>query len=247
MKLLVIGDIHLQHLKAEKICKAYPSHKKIFVGDYFDDFNDSALDNSNAAIWLKNSLQQPDRVHLMGNHDFHYWQWHAEGRSKLYCSGFSWAKFDAINNILSSEDWDKLKYFHSERGWWFSHAGITEQWFSHPVHGLTEDVIEYTLKKNIEDAKAGIFPQAIWSADFFRGGENRKGGIVWNDWRNLDLIPKVKQVVGHTPLREITTKIDYSLSMPGAINVNVDCQLREVLEINEKGEIDILNTSDIFS
>jgi hypothetical protein len=35
--------------------------------------------------------------------------------------------------------------------------------------------------------------------------------------------------------------------MPGAINVNVDCQLREVLEINEKGEIDILNTSDIFS
>ena len=40
MKLLVIGDIHNRWQKAEKICEKFPNHKKIFIGDYFDDFGD---------------------------------------------------------------------------------------------------------------------------------------------------------------------------------------------------------------
>ena len=227
--ILVIGDVHLKHRIAERIVERFPDHTKIFLGDYFDDFGDSAQDNIDTARWLQRSLEDPLRIHLMGNHDFHYWQWSPD--NKLYCSGFTWAKFDAINSVLTTKDWDGLRYTHHEAGWWFVHAGLTLDWFAHPILGITPRGVEQIIQRDIEGVHAGIFPQAIWSADFYRGGRNRRGGCVWNDWRNLDSIPGVRQVVGHTPHDVIMCKYGED----GLVDrICADCHLNEVLLIEDQ-------------
>jgi metallophosphoesterase superfamily enzyme len=128
MNILVIPDIHTHHEKAERICQKYKDHKIVFIGDYFDQFNDSVEDNMFTAEWLKESLGKQNRIHLRGNHDEHY-----DPRVSSICSGYSNQKKAGINKVLSIEDWDKLKYFHFENKWLFSHAGVNQYWFGNPV------------------------------------------------------------------------------------------------------------------
>ena len=195
MNIIVIPDIHTKYDKAERIIKKYnSSHRFVFVGDYFDQFNDDT----------------------------------------------------GINAVLSIDDWNKLKYFHIENGWYFSHAGITEHWFKHPVSNIIKpEYVNKVISDSIENLKIGKLENAIWSSDFFRGGKNKKGGILWNDWRNMDLIVGIKQVVGHTPINRIMSIAD---NVMNSHIINVDCSssgiyMSEVLEINRSGQTKILDTS----
>lgn len=242
MKLLVIGDIHTKEEKAERICEKYKDHKIIFIGDYFDDFGDTPVKNSFTAAWLKESLSNPNRVHLKGNHDEHY-----SPQVNCMCSGFSRAKKEEINKVLTLEDWDKLKYFHHENGWWFSHAGITKYWFGHPMkEKITEERVQKVIDEAIVKQRLDDPDNAIWAPDEYRGGFSPVGGILWCDWRKLDLISDFKQVVGHTPLKHITRIKDEVMKSE---IINVDCSasthLGEVLEIDENGTATVINTSYI--
>ena len=234
MKLLIIGDVHNKIGYAERICEQFPDHKKIFVGDYFDDFGDTPWSAQRTAEWLKESLTKPDRVHLFGNHDYPYYINGLNRPLKLVCSGFSLAKLQEIQKILTLEDWKLLKYYHYENGWYFSHAGFTQQWWGHPMTGdLSVSRIESVLEECELLIDSNREPDPLWAADFFRGGRNHKGGLLWNDWRNLDYIPNVWQVVGHTPNNHISVREDPVIN---AKKILVDCGLDEVLEIKENGE-----------
>lgn len=240
MKLLVIGDIHTHYEKAERIIKKFNDYKIIFVGDYFDQFNDTVVDNECTAEWLKSSLENPNRIHLKGNHDEHY-----DPRVNIFCSGYTGDKKKAINNVLSIEDWNKLKYFHFENNWWFSHAGITNHWFSHPLKNTIDfNSVEKVIDDAITRQRIGDVHNAIWASDNFRGGPHPKGGILWCDWRNLDLIPNFNQVVGHTPVHKIISIHDEVIR---SRIINVDCSaityMGEVLEIDEKGSVKVIDTS----
>ncbi len=68
-KLIIIPDLHNDYFTAEKIIKKENRDKVLFLGDYFDDFYDTLEDADNTAKWLTKSLQQKNRVHLIGNHD----------------------------------------------------------------------------------------------------------------------------------------------------------------------------------
>jgi hypothetical protein len=233
MNLLIVGDIHHRIDRAEYICKKFPDHKKIFIGDYFDDFNDTLSDAQRTAFWLKESLNKEDRVHLFGNHDFPYYVNSSDGPLKVFCSGFSRGKLAVIERILSPEDWGKLKYFHHENGWFFSHAGFTQHWWADPLSGeVTLDRINTVLEESLIQLKSGQEPDAIWAADFFRGGRHRYGGILWNDWNNLAHIPNFWQVVGHTPNNHISVREDPLINSK---KIRIDCFLKEVLEIDESG------------
>ena len=124
MKTLVIGDIHQKIDQVEKIISDW-TDQIIFIGDYFDDFNDTVEDARRTAQWLKQSLQRPNRVHLMGNHDYNY---RIRPPGAYYCTGFTLEKYEAINLELSISDWKMIKYFHHEKDdtttYWFSHAGL---------------------------------------------------------------------------------------------------------------------------
>lgn len=227
-KILVIGDVH-QKLNRLNLALENWQDKIIFLGDYFDDFQDSPKDAEKTAKWLKESLTIPNRIHLIGNHDFHYM---IRPKGITYCSGFSPEKYDAINNILKPEDWNKLKFFHHEKEiYWFSHAGISYKWFSHPVHGVTLRGIEEVISKAQIDIEGQIYNSsnffALWGADFYRGGRFDKGGLLWCDWRNIDFFKGITQIVGHTPREEVKCS-----KRKGGTNINIDTHLTQVLELD---------------
>lgn len=232
MKTIVIPDIHNDWETAEKIASFFSDRLIIFIGDYFDNFHDTPEQAAETAIWLKESLYKKNRIHLKGNHDECY-----DPRYQLWCSGFTREKKQTINKILSIEDWERLEYFYAQGDWWYSHAGVTEYWFASPYKGINAQIVSENIRealklRTINNSK----DDCIWAADFYRGGCSNVGGILWCDWRSLTIIPGVKQVVGHTPIKNIEFREDSN----GAI-INVDCSAKQnarfhqLLEIDESG------------
>jgi hypothetical protein len=251
-KILVIGDIHNHWVMAESIASKYDAtHTIVFVGDYYDDFGDSAIDADQTARWLKESLSKPNRVHLMGNHDINYAYFNIRPGSNLgnqiyNCSGYSPAKDDAINRIMSNEDWDKIKFAHKENGFWFSHAGFHPFWFASPPYGMDDEVINIKLKKIQKAINDREFSNELAAAGKCRGGIHRVGGLLWRDhnqetytgsyWNDQS---GIKQVSGHTPMRK---GIDIEEVRNGGLCIDIDCGLSQVLEILEDGTYNIIDT-----
>jgi hypothetical protein len=242
-KLLVIPDIHTHYQKAERIIeKFYKTHKLIFLGDYFDQFGDTPEVNADTAQWLKTTMNSyPDWIYLYGNHCVHY-----HPNFSIMCSGFSTKKKIAINEVLSIEDWNKLKYFHFENGYWFSHAGITKYWFQHPLkEGINIDNVQRIIDDSVEKLKIrDSTDNSIWAASHKRGGISPVGSILWEDWKDLELIKGFRQVVGHTPIHRITT-IEDENTKSSITNVDTSgsrVYMSELLEIDENGKRNIIDT-----
>jgi len=110
--ILVIPDIHNRVEIAEKILRAHEQDVDyaVLLGDYFDDFFDTVGDAADTAAWLKDSLQNPKRAHLIGNHDINY----MKPDNGQRCAGFTEGKKNIINSILTPEDWAMLKWFYHE-------------------------------------------------------------------------------------------------------------------------------------
>jgi hypothetical protein len=249
MNIIVIGDIHNHWVQAEEIACLYDkTHRVVFVGDYFDDFGDTAIDADQTARWLKESLDKPNRIHLMGNHDINYsylnYMVDANGHPQnIYnCSGYDMKKDDAINRIMTNSDWNKIKLAHFENGFWFSHAGFHPNWFEHPIKGMGNEVILEKLDKANHDYYDRVWNETIGAVGRCRGGMQKFGGILWlDDQRESTLISNFKQVYGHTPTMgsiSIWKDEDFKKS----VNINVDCGLMQVLEIGEDGTFSTIDT-----
>jgi len=234
-KLLIIPDIHTHFAKVERIiAKFSKTHKFIFLGDYFDQFGDTPELNAATASWLKQTMNKfPDWVYLFGNHDVHY-----HPQFTCMCSGFSTSKKTAINQELTIEDWNKLKFFHAENNHWFSHAGLTKYWFQHPIKdGISEENVNDIIADAVISLQNGNYNNAIWASSPSRGGNSIVGGIVWQDWRDMELIPNFHQVVGHTPLKKTATISD---NVVNSSITNLDSSaggvyFADLLEIDENG------------
>jgi hypothetical protein len=253
MKIIAIGDVH-NHIKAaEAIAQKYEdTHKIIFTGDYFDDFGDNAEVARKTAIWLKSSITKPNRIHLLGNHDLSYHtrcEFVENGRvMKMYiCSGYTEAKDGMITEILGTEEWDKLKLHHFENGWHFTHAGMCEDWFEHPVLGMTDETILETIKVLDGNLINREYSAIIGGAGRCRGGMYWKGGITWHDHqREAQPVRDIFQIYGHTPCyisghTPRFTGID-EFTDAGGINICIDCGLSQVLEIHEDGTYNKIDT-----
>lgn len=248
--IIVIGDIHNHWAEAEAIASQYDeTHTIVFTGDYFDDFGDTAEDATQTARWLKQSLSKPNRVHLMGNHDINYSVYNAGTTSSgmpknIYvCSGYALAKDAAINRILDQEDWDKIKLYHYEHGFLFTHAGIHPYLFEHPIKGVDIDYVKEKLDKATFDYHNRTWNDVIGAAGRCRGGDHKAGGILWCDYfREARLISKIRQVFGHTPTT-VEGQGGIEIDEEGtAVNINIDCGLCEVLEIHSNGGYNIRQT-----
>ena len=242
MNLIVIGDVH-NHIQAAESIAQQHSHSNtiIFVGDYFDDFGDTAKDARDTAMWLKYSIHQPNRIHLLGNHDLSYHPICSTISASLYrCVGYSEAKDKAIAEILTPEDWEKMKLYHFENGWHFTHAGIHPKWFEHPVLGITDETIQESMKK-VESDFNNREPNSILGAiGKCRGGMSSVGGIMWHD-HNQESQPSknIYQIYGHTPL-SMGVDIHHA---SGGTNVCVDTGLSQVLEVESKYRIKPIQTT----
>jgi len=202
MKTLIISDLHLRHNIAEEIIDSVEHDQIVFLGDYFDNWHDTPIQNEEAAEWLKISLNEPNRIHLLGNHDHSYYD------MKFACSGHTKDKSYVINKILKEEDWKKLKFYYVIDDWLFSHAGLT-----HPLYKtlcgkyhITSNLLTASLDKavtlldnDIKDFKENPnITHSLIGAGVSRGGYNRHGGITWCDVREFHPIPNVNQVFGHS-------------------------------------------------
>ena len=126
MKYLILPDIHNRWEIAEKIIKSVKPDKTIFLGDYFDDFGDNPHIIADVADWFHHSVNQKDRIHLCGNHDLHYW---FKDNKDMPCSGYEQFKSITINDFVTKQDWEKLKFFYIlDNKWLLSHAGVHPSW-----------------------------------------------------------------------------------------------------------------------
>lgn len=195
MKTLIIPDIHLNVDWAEDVINHEKPDLTIFLGDYFDNFNETQEQNTlRTANWLKKSLYLKNRIHLFGNHDVYY----AYNSESCRNAGFTHVKNVIINSVLSTKDWNQLKWFHVfEMGpkiYICTHAGLSNL----ILNG--DNPIDY-LNQNKKYATSQLIKHDYH--DFWRigptyGGKNLCGGITWCRPNEFFAIPDYHQFFGHT-------------------------------------------------
>lgn len=196
VRILIMPDIHTKFKPAESIIEKECPDKTVFLGDYFDDFHETAEDTHNTAKWLAKSLEQQDRLHLIGNHDLHY----MTGNPEFQCSGFSEFKRCIIDSY--SIPWSKLVTHCYVGDHLCTHAGVSRQFFEeYATTNLEEFMIESTEDlMHIDDVD---YRQKFFQAGISRGGMHKNSGIVWCDYEEFVDIPGVMQIFGHTRGSEV--------------------------------------------
>lgn len=201
-KVLIIPDIHHQYKIAEDIIKRNKPAYTIFLGDYFDDFNDDDVSiTKNTAQWLEKSLQDKTRIHLVGNHDIQY----ISKNPTLKCSGFTRIKQSIIDQ--SNIDWSKLvMYCWIDSSWLCTHAGLSYD-FLLDIKNDNDDNAKKILNYSWDDKNmlklTKEFNHRFFDISQQRGGTADVGGPLWCDYSEFVSIPNVKQIFGHTPDSEI--------------------------------------------
>ena len=196
MRSIVISDLHQRFRWVEPYLASQSYDEVIFMGDYFDNHRDTPEDAAETARWLKESLAKPKRVHLMGNHDV----WYGYGCGYARCGDNTTENKEAIEKILSVDDWEQIGLCHFSQKFLLSHAGIHERWFSHPVHGVYVEYVKRICEMGRKNLLVGN-PDPIFMAGRARGGGygQRPGGITWLDFNHeFKPIEGVNQIVGHT-------------------------------------------------
>ena len=214
---VVIPDIHNRVGAAEAVASRYPDHTKVFLGDYFDDYRDNPCIAKLTADWLRWSVYQPDRIHLMGNHDLPYI------RPTMFttCPGWTRDKYAVVNKVMLEADWARLellRIIQLDRPLILSHAGLTLA----SIHGVAdandvevggrfEHLRELSVADHLEEInmKARNCEQAImggwyhsWLAQGRRMGRPEAAGPFWLDMRDHHPVNGIDQIVGHTLIDE---------------------------------------------
>lgn len=216
MTTIIIPDIHNRvDWIEDTLSLLQPYDKVIFLGDYFDDFNDTIDDVINSAKWLKESLKKPNRIHLLGTHDIWYRFYY---NPYLIVSGNTTEKEIAINHILDENDWNQLTLYHFEQNFLITHAGlhtylingyvarnkdvlgqyIDNNTLNLGIIDIIDKIIDPATKEALIDASEGH--KNLWlMAGYSRGGLQPVGGLIWLDWNvEFDPIPYINQIVGHS-------------------------------------------------
>ncbi|MFA6583859.1 MAG: metallophosphoesterase [Elusimicrobiaceae bacterium] len=109
----------------------------------------------------------------------------------------------------------KITAAYAQQGYLFTHAGLTgDLQLALSPHGEGEDAASMANVINavlVNAAESGDYSHPIFNVGSTRGGQHRFGGVFWEDIEDLfysDNPLDLKQVVGHTPLREISVSED---------------------------------------
>ena len=200
MKMIIISDLHNRVNWIESFLSSFKHDKVVFLGDYFDEFNDTLNDIQKSAEWLKQSLQNPNRIHLMGTHDM----WYRFLNPFLRASGNNEGKWNIINDVLIDKDWSKLRLFHFEQDFLLTHAGLHQSLLG--KHKFSIDYIKFLTDNALSDIKNNKENQLL-GAGFARKGSQPFGGITWLDWnKEFEPIPNLNQIVGHTTFEYLQMK-----------------------------------------
>lgn len=198
---LILPDLHHKVDLADKIIKKVGADKVICTGDIFDDFVEDPHVVRNSAEWFVRFVNNPNHILVCGNHDIMY----AFPQGKFECSGFAQWKQFMINDIVSRTDWDKMSFYHVlDDKWLLTHAGLHKHWVPKEIQDLHTDrsaFLEAVASYLDEEIIKGFRGESwVFHAGRARGGSQRVGGIVWDDFNDeFHPITGLNQIFGHTP------------------------------------------------
>jgi hypothetical protein len=199
---LIIPDVHHKLKLAEKIRTNHPTMPAIFLGDYFDDFDDTIGDMKATCRWLKEALENSDDESLLGNHCFAYVSYEL-GVRWGFCTGWRIDKQQVFHQYFPKDSLlDRGSWLTECQGWLISHAGLSSDLYRSFRKRRTIDEITQSAADAEAALRAGVqHPAFLAGVD--RGGRQKFGGILWCDWERVRPIPGIRQVVGHTPGTEV--------------------------------------------
>jgi hypothetical protein len=197
-KTIIIPDIHNNYTKAEAMIDREKPDQIVFLGDFFDNIGNTLEDTSNTAQWLKDSLEKPDRVHIIGNHDLSY----MSDNDSIKCSGYNELKHSIIKS--TKIDWRKLVFHYWLDDWLCTHAGLTRDYYIEykQKDQSVKDFLVQQSSEAMENISDG-YDHRLFNASMSRGGSSKVSGILWCDYDEFVDIPGVKQIFGHTNRRHI--------------------------------------------
>jgi hypothetical protein len=202
---LIIPDVHLKWQRAEKIIASVGADEVIFLGDYFDAWDDTPEMVRDTCEWLEESVKKPNRRHLIGNHDQHY----AFPYKTFRCSGYAQWKDFIIRDSMSPDVWKKLKWYEIlDNRWLLTHAGLHKANVPEEIRALNGDrakMLEklafYLENEIVTGFRAGAEGVGSWifNAGQARGGYQKYGGITWCDYTmEFNPFKGLNQLMGHT-------------------------------------------------
>jgi hypothetical protein len=203
MKTLVLGDTHGRPYW-KKIVAKENADRVIFIGDYFDSYDDytaaEQMDNFKQIVEYKQS-GQAEVIILVGNHDYTYMR----GISERY-SGYQHGAAPAIQQLLEDNK-EHLQMCYNLGNFLFSHAGVSHDWLllhsseyrkdeNADVSEIVNDLFKY---KPYSFCFAGVDPY----------GNSSLASPIWIRPQALQatnretLRDKYIQVVGHTQVNKM--------------------------------------------
>ncbi len=206
MKTICIGDIHGRSVWKLIVHTENPD-RVIFIGDYFDSFDISGVEqihNFKEIIEYKESNPQVEVVMLIGNHDHHYFP----EIGNTGTSGYQTRLAPSISQVVQ-ENRHHLQMAYGFEEFLFTHTGVSPE-FMDQVFGPNDWSIE-TLVPDINE----LFkhkPKAFEFNGFDPTGDNVYQTPIWIRPRSLMAINKKHnkglkhhyiQVVGHTKVNKI--------------------------------------------
>jgi len=226
MKNIYIGDIHGRDVWKEIVEKHDDADNIVFIGDYFDSFDISGVEqlrNAQEIVQFKKEreLDPTKKVYLLiGNHDIHYWPGVKDRGST---SGFqSTMMFQFEQFFRENEDMFQMSVSLGTtiNRRLCTHAGVSSK-FLKDVGYWTYD---YKDESNISDFLNDLFkhkPNEFTFnsyADRYMGfvngyGDNEEQSPIWIRPRSLQRVNKNEdikknyiQIVGHTQQNQIDIK-----------------------------------------
>lgn len=228
--ILIIPDIHQDSQWVHRILStAKPFRKIILLGDYFDTKEGHPLHSIITTLIELKQTYGANIIMLMGNHDLPYTQYAYAARGKDYtsrkpndrASGYTSNQAQKIHKNLGYDFLKTLKPFHWEEDILFTHAGLSPHWIAHLIY---HDNLKQAINQFLQDTLQGgaIQPSPLLRESGYRRyhtegtpyrpdtytGENKAGGILWQDFTDFEEIPGIRQIIGHTTHTEpqITTQ-----------------------------------------
>jgi hypothetical protein len=196
MRWLIIPDIHQQIDAVDTLLMREKGKYDcvLFMGDYFDSFDTNTC-AMKTARWMVNKMTSDCGCYkfLLGNHDMQYlFSSHA-----FRCSGYQGDDVrQHIQNTISLGDFlSNFKLYMKVGCWLVTHAGLHDSFI--PFQGFSYEWLERESTNALANASAGL-SHPLLEAGCDRGGSQRYGGILWNDWYSLQPIENLNQLVGHT-------------------------------------------------
>ena len=205
-KTLIIPDLHHRWQQAEKIISRVEHDNVIFLGDTFDDFNDTPEMVKDTCDWLEMSVNKPNRLHCWGNHDIHY----AFPYKAFCCAGYQQWKYFIVHDRIDPKMWDKIVWYtFLDNTWLLSHGGLHKFNVPAEIAAKHKDRVKfiasldnYLQTEILKGFRAGADGMKSWifNAGRARWGTQRVGGIIWCDFeREFYPVQGINQIVGHTP------------------------------------------------